>query len=461
MPGLPFDYTLVRRLTFSLVICLGLYPVSAEAGSSSSDPLDNWQQWRGPLATGFAPRGNPPLRWDDHTNIRWKAPIAGRGSATPIIWGDQVFVLTAVDTGRAADAADLPTADGKLPKRTKPPTTYHRFLVLALDRWTGKVRWQRIATEQVPHEGHHPTHSYAAASPSTDGKYLYASFGSRGIYCYDIAGTLRWHRDLGRMQTRLGWGEGASPTLHGDALIVNWDQEVGSFLTVLDARTGETRWKVARDEPTSWATPLAVEHNGRTQVIVNGTNRVRSYDLATGAVIWQCGGQTVNAIPSPVRVGALAICMSGYTGSAAYAIPLEATGDLTGTSRVAWHYDRGTPYVPSPLLMGDRLYFTGANTPMLTILDVHTGKPLIDRARLPGLTSLYASPAAAADRMYFVGRDGTTLVLRSGDKLDVLATNRLNDPVDASPAIVGDQLFLRGEKYLYCIEETAGAVKEH
>jgi outer membrane protein assembly factor BamB len=163
---------LVRRLTFSLVICLGLNPVSAEAGSSSSDPLDNWHQWRGPLATGFAPRGNPPLRWDDHTNIRWKAPIGGRSSATPIIWRDQVFVLTAVDTGRAADAADLPTADGKLPKRTKPPTTYHRFLVLALDRWTGKVRWQRIATEQVPHEGHHPTHSYAAASPSTDGKYL-------------------------------------------------------------------------------------------------------------------------------------------------------------------------------------------------------------------------------------------------------------------------------------------------
>src|SRR5262249_5002611 len=160
--------------------------------------------------------------------------------------------------------------------------------------------WRQVAAEVVPHEGLQPTHSYAAASPTTDGRRLYASFGSRGVYCYDLDGKLRWKRDLGRMRTRYAWGEGTSPVLHGDTVVVTWDQEGGSFITALDARTGETRWKVARDEPTSWATPLVVRHKGRTQVVVNGTNRVRSYDLATGEVLWQCGGQTVNAIPSPV-----------------------------------------------------------------------------------------------------------------------------------------------------------------
>jgi outer membrane protein assembly factor BamB len=443
------------RIALLLGLCLA--PSSSAAGAASNDPLDNWHQWRGPLATGLAPRGDPPTRWDRTSNIKWKTTIPGRGSATPVVWGDLVFVLSAVDTGRSAGAADLPKVEPGFEKKTKAPSTYHRFLVIAVDRASGRIRWQRTATERVPHEGHHPTHSYAAASPTTDGRFIYASFGSRGVYCYDVAGQLRWHRDLGRMQTRLGWGEGTSPVLKGDTLIVNWDHEAGSALIALDARTGQTRWKVSRDEPTSWATPLVVEHQGRTQVVVSGTNRVRSYDLATGAVLWQCGGQTVNAIPSPVTGAGLAFCMSGYRGAAAYAIPLDATGDLTGTNRIPWHYDRGTPYVPSPLLAGRRLYFTQGNNALLTCLDIGTGKPIIDRERLPGLSSLYASPAAAAGRLYFVGRDGTTLVLRQADKVEVLATNRLDEPIDASPVIVGRQLFLRGEETLYCIEEKEAA----
>jgi outer membrane protein assembly factor BamB len=425
-----------------------LFALTARA----ADPLDNWHQWRGPLATGEAPRGDPPVRWDDKTNIKWKLALPGRGSATPAVWGDLVFVLTAVDTGREAAPDALPKVDNNLEKKTKAPTTYYQFLVLAIDRQTGKMRWQQTATEQVPHEGHHPTHSYAASSPTTDGRFLYASFGSRGVYCYDLTGKLIWQRDLGRMNTRLGWGEGVSPVIHGDTLVVNWDQEVSSFIIALDARTGQTRWKVDRDEPTSWATPLIADYQGRTQVVVSATNRVRSYDLATGKVLWECGGQTVNAIPSPVIRDDVVYCMSGYRGAAAFAIRLGARGDVTNTKQVVWHYDRGTPYVPSPLLVGDRLYFTQANNSLLTCLDARTGKPLIDRARLPALAALYASPVAAASRIYFVGRDGTTLVLKQSDKVDVLAINRLDDPMDASPAVVGKQLFLRGEKFLYCIE---------
>jgi outer membrane protein assembly factor BamB len=235
-------------------------------------------------------------------------------------------------------------------------------------------------------------------------------------------------------------------------LFLNWDQEANSALICLDARTGRTRWKADRDEKTSWNTPLIVEHQGRTQVIVNATKRVRSYDVETGKPMWQCGGMTVNAIPSLVTAGGVVYCMSGYRGAAACAVALDATGDVTDSDKVLWRSRRGTPYVPSPLLLGDRLYFTQANDTLLTSLDIKTGKPVMDRVRLPGVQSFYASPAAAAGRIYLVDREGTTLVLKQGDKLEILATNRLHDPIDASPALVGRQLFLRGANYLYCIE---------
>jgi outer membrane protein assembly factor BamB len=438
------------------ILTLCLFPGLARAGDFAKERLDNWHQWRGPLASGAAPHGDPPVTWDEKTNVKWKVALPGKGSATPVVWGDQVFVVTAVDTGRVADAAAVPrveTPSGKtLQKKTEAPTTYHQFLVLCFDRRTGKERWRHVATEQVPHEGIQPTHSYAAGSPTTDGRFLYVSFGSRGIYCYDLGGKLRWQRDLGRMHTRYAWGEAVTPVVHGDTLVVSWDQEADSFLVALDARTGATRWKTARDEPTSWNTPVVVEHRRRAQIIVNGTKRARGYDVATGEELWQCGGQTVNAIPSPVTFYGLAICMSGYGGAACRAIPLDARGDITNSPKIAWRHDRGTPYVPSPLLVGDRLYFNQSNNALLTCLDAKTGRVLLDRERLPGLGTLYASPVAAAGRIYLTDRDGTTLVLRHGDKLKFLATNRLADAIDASPVVAGRQLFLRGHHFLYCIE---------
>jgi outer membrane protein assembly factor BamB len=443
------------RLFPLLTLCLWLAPLGVRAEDVPEKWLDNWHQWRGPLANGTAPKGDPPVKWDEKTNVKWKTPIPGKGSATPIVWGDRVFVLTALDTGRQADPADLPKPDDRFEKRTTAPTTYYQFIVYCLDRQTGKVLWQKTAAEQVPHEGHQPTHSFAAGSPTTDGRYLYVSFGSRGLYCYDLEGKLQWTRDFGKMATRLGWGEAVTPTLHGDTLVVSWDQEAGSFITALDARTGATRWKTSRDEPTTWTTPLVVEYQGRTQVVVNGTNRARSYDLATGQELWQCGSQTpaVNPIPSAVRYGDRVICMSGYKTMTARAIALDATGDVTKSDKVAWHHDRGTPYVPSPLLAGNRLYFTQLNDPFLTCLDAETGKPVFDRVRLAGLGSVYASPVCAAGRIYLPDRDGTTLVFKKSDKLEILATNRLGETIDASPAVVGKQLFLRGEKHLFCIEE--------
>ena len=238
----------------------------------------------------------------------------------------------------------------------------------------------------------------------------------------------------------------------GDNLLLNWDQEADSSLICLNAKTGETKWKTPREEKTSWNTPLVVEHKGKTQVILNGTMRVRSYDIEDGKEIWECAGMTVNAIPSAVSQDGIAYVMSGYRGSAAVAVPLDSTGDLKDTGKVAWRYAKGTPYVPSPLLLGGRLWFTQANTQVLTVLNAKTGKPIIDQERLPKVKSFYGSPVAAAGRIYMTDRDGTTLVLKDGETLEVLSTNKLDDGVDASPAIAGKQLFLRGEKYLYCIE---------
>ena len=250
---------------------------------------------------------------------------------------------------------------------------YYQFVVMCLDRATGKTLWSQTAKEEVPHEGHHPDGSFASASPTTDGQRLYVSFGSRGVYCYDLAGKQLWNRDFGKMKIAFTFGEGTSPVVHGDTVIVNWDHQEGSFLVALDAKTGETRWKVDRDETTTWATPLIVDYGGRTQVIVHGSKRVRSYDLANGELIWACGGQTPSAIPTPVTDGTNVYCMSGYIGSAVYAIPLDTEGDITEFAKkkepekIAWkNVDPGTPYVPSPLLDGDLLYFctaTAASSP--------------------------------------------------------------------------------------------------
>ncbi len=442
----------MQRAFIGGLALFGVLAFWVQAQPHGDDRLANWPHWRGPLATGFAPKADPPLTWDAETNIKWKAALPGRGSATPIIWGDQVFIVTAIKTDRVADPADLPKVDPDLEVKTKAPKEYYQFVVLAFDRATGKLRWKHTAAQRVPHEGHHPTHSYAAGSPTTDGRFLYVSFGSFGVYCYDLAGKLQWQRDLGRLNTRFGWGEAVTPVIHGDSLLLNWDQEKDSALICLDAKTGQTKWRTERAEKTSWNTPFVVEHKGRTQVIVNGTNRIRSYDLKTGAELWQVGGMTVNAIPSPVAADGVAYVLSGYTGAAGVAVSLDSKGDLGTEGKTLWRVGKGTPYCPSPLLLDNRLYYTQANEALLTILDAKAGKALVDRERLDAADSFYGSPVAAAGRIYLTGRNGTTLVLRQADHIEVLATNKLGDPTDASPALVGRQIFLRGERFLYCIE---------
>lgn len=413
---------------------------------------ENWHQWRGPEATGVAPLGEPPVEWSEDRNIRWKAEIPGQGKSTPIIWGDRLFLITAINTGKVAPEVAKPEDQPERPFGIKYPNTLYKFVVLCLNRHTGRVDWERVATEELPHEGHHGDNSFATASPTTDGERLYVSFGSRGLYCYSLDGELLWKKKLPNVDTRLSFGEGSSPVVHGDFVVLNRDNDSDSRILVFDARTGDLRWEAKREEKSAWATPLIVEHEGRTQLITNASNRVRSYDLKTGEILWQCGGQVANVTPCPVILDDHVICMSGYRGSSAMSLPLDATGDITDTDRVLWKYGKDTPYVPSPLLYGDLLYFNKLNNGILTILDAKTGNPVLESVRMQGVSNIYASPVGAAGRVYFVGRDGSALVMKQGKTIDVLGNNKLDDSFDASPAIVGKYLYLRGAKSLYCIE---------
>ena len=422
----------------------------ARPTAQSADARRNWPQWRGPDATGVSTTATPPLEWSGNRNIKWKVEIPGRGHATPVVWNDRLFVLTAVPAAVTGEAQHAPR--GGLRARG-----VHRFIVLAIDRRTGRTLWERVAAEQEPHEaGHTDNSSWASSSPITDGESVFAYFESFGLYEYDMNGTLKWKKDLGDKRMRNQFGEGSTPVLHGNTLVVVWDHlnGEGSFVTALDKRDGRELWRVARDEIDTWATPLILEVNGRPQVIVPAMRRNRGYDLQTGAIVWESDGLTMNPIPSPVHADGLVFLMSGFQGNDLKAIRVsDARGNIDGTPHIVWSLERDTPYVPSPVVVDGTLYFLKTNSGILSAFDAKTGRPHYQNQRLEGVPNVFASPVAAAGRLYVAGREGTTIVLRTGPKYEVLARNTLDDGFDASPVLVDREIFLRGQKFLYCISE--------
>jgi outer membrane protein assembly factor BamB len=285
---------------------------------------------------------------------------------------------------------------------------------------------------------------------------VYGYFGSQGLYCYDYEGHLKWEKQLGKMTMRAGFGEGTSLALHGDNLIVNWDHEGPSFIVVFDKATGDEKWREARDEISTWSTPLVTVHDGKAQVVTNGQAAVRSYDLETGELLWTSTGQTERPVATPVSDGENVFVTSGFRGSKLSAIRLGTRdgSDVTGTDTEFWSLSRDTPDIASPLLSEGRLYFVSGKGTYLSCYRAETGEKLFGPERIEGLRDIYSSPAAAAGRVYLVVRDGTTLVLKDGDELEVLAENTLDDEIDGSPAIVDGEMFLRGKHYLYCLEES-------
>lgn len=432
------------RWTVSLALAL---LVTVHLAADDRDKF--WPQWRGPHATGVSRHANPPTEWSETKNIKWKVEIPGRGSSSPVVWGDRIYLQTAVPVGVPGDQTHKPRGGLN-------PRGPHAFKLFALDRQTGKVVWEKTARQQEPHEpSHFENGTWSSGSAITDGQHVIAYFESFGVYCYDMTGTLVWEKDLGDKKMRNEFGEGSTPVLHGNTIVVVWDHLGGqSFIVALDKRSGKELWRVNRDEIDTWSTPVVVEDGGRTQVVVPAMNKVRSYDLETGAVVWETAGLTMNSIPSPVAEGDMVFLTSGFRGNSLKAIRyVGAKGDITGTDKVVWSLDRDTPYVPSPLLYDGVLYILKTNNGLLSAFDAKTGKPHYQVQRLDKAPNVFSSPVGAAGRVYIAGREGTTVVLKHGPVFQVLAENTLDDGFDASPAPVDRELYLRGYKYLYAIAE--------
>lgn len=441
---------IASRLVPTIAAILGGCFSCASVAQGASAPQDTWMNWRGPLASGVAPQADPPSEWSETRNVRWKIPPAGKGHSSPIVVGSQVIVVSAIPVGEGRQPV-FDQAPGS--HDNKGVTHLHQFVVQSLGRKDGREVWRKVLKEEFPHEGGHETGSLASNSPTSDGERIYVFLGTRGLFCLDLAGTILWQRNLGRMDTLHAHGEGSSPVIHGDLLIVVWDHEGDSFLHAFDKHTGEPRWKTPRDEKTSWSTPLVVESPSGTQVVVSATKRIRGYDIRNGRQIWECAGLTDNVVSTPVHRNGLVIAGNSYYQQAMVAVRIQgSSGDVTGTDRVAWKLNRLTPYVSSPLMYDDTVYFIRHNQNVLSRLDPDTGIPRGEPLRLEGIRDfIFSSPVGAANRIYVTARDGTTIVLKHDRANTVVHVNHLDDVFSATAAVLGGEFYLRGERFLYCL----------
>ncbi len=448
----------MKQTLYFVVLAAFMLAVGTTAQKNSTN-ASHWPQWRGPDFNGMA-RSDAPTKWSDTENVKWKATIPGRGHSTPVVWGDKIFVTTAIPTAKAAAPAPAP-ADGRPgggrggPGGGAGANQEHQFVLMCLDKKSGKILWQKVAKTAVPHEGYHGMYgSFASNSPVTDGKNVYAFFGSRGVYCYDLNGKLLWEKDLGvQMKMRLQFGEGTAAVVHDDKLLLNFDYQGDSFIVALNKVNGNELWRAKREEISNWSTPLVVEHGGRKHVIVSASGKVRSYDLNSGKLIWDCAGLGLNTIPQPVHQDGVVYVMSGFRDPKLLAIKLGKEGDLTGTDAVLWSETRGLSYTPSPVLFDGKLY-TLTDNGMLSCFDAKTGKPYYHQQRLPKPYNFKASPIGANGKLYLASEDGDVVILKMGEKFEVLATNTLQDQLFiASPVIINGEIFLRGQNTLFCISE--------
>ncbi|HKV32778.1 MAG TPA: PQQ-binding-like beta-propeller repeat protein [Pyrinomonadaceae bacterium] len=433
----------------SLVLSMMLVAIGVVQAQSDA----HWPQWRGPFFNGMA-RGDAPTVWSDTKNIKWKAAIPGRGFSTPVMWGDRIFLTTAIPN-KTEEPQPAAAPEGRRAGGGAGPLVEHKFEVLCLDRKTGKILWQRTARVATPHEGYHRAYgSFASNSPITDGRYVYAFFGSRGLFVYDFNGKLIWEKDFGvQMKMRLAFGEGAAPLLSKDQLFLVFDHEAGSFMVAIDKRNGKELWRSQRDEPSSWSTPLAIEHNGRTEIVVPATNKVRSYDARNGKILWESAGLGSNVIPMPVYHNGMVVVMSGHRDPKLMAIKLGKDGDITGSDAIAWSHTRGVAYTASPVLYDNKLYVVTDNG-MVSAYNASTGEPFYAQTRLPKGYNLKASPVGANGKLYLATEDGDVVVLKMGEKFEVLSVNTLEDQVFiATPVIADGEIYLRGQNTLFCISE--------
>jgi len=413
----------------------------------------NWPQWRSADGSGISSETKLPIEWSETKNILWKTAIPGRGHSSPIVWGNRIFLTTSIE-GPVVPGAEAVRHIYKGQEYRHPDSVgadrSHTMKLFCLDAETGKVLWERTVYEGTVYDNRHKKNTYASATPATDGKYVYLSFEAEGLYCYDFNGKRIWKTSLGRI-AKGGLGPGTSPVLYENLLILQCDQEYGenSFIAAVDKNTGKVVWRVERNHRRSWATPLLVKTSERIELVASGAESVIAYDPASGKELWRAPGVESNAIPSPVAGHGMVFVSAGSEAKRAFAIRLGGNGDLANTEKIVWRYDRGTAYVPSPILYGDYLYLI-TDAGAITCLEARTGK-VIYQARLPVPAQFTASPVAFEGKILIVSEDGDSFVLRAGPAPEVLSVNSLGEPIYASPAISGGKLFLRGANNLYCI----------
>jgi outer membrane protein assembly factor BamB len=469
------------RIFFVLTLCA--------LGLPSLGRGDNWPQFRGPAGTGVATETNLPGEWSKDKNIRWKVTVPGVAWSSPIVWGDKVFVTTAITDKQAKPA---PFGGGGRPGGAgrpgggrpggfqrgggKPPDATYRWELYCLNRNTGEVIWKELAVERKPTIPTHRTNTYASETPVTDGERVYVYFGMIGLFCYDFAGKQVWKKDLGSYPMMMGWGTGSSPVLDGDRLFLQCDNEEKSFLVAFNKKTGDELWRVKRDEKSSWATPFVWRNQKRTELVTNGGRKVRSYDPADGKLLWEMGGLGGRCAASPVGDADLLYVGTGGGGfrmgggrpggddeggrggsGGLFAVKAGASGDITlksdATSNdgIAWSRPKAGPPMASPLLYKGHLYVLEQRS-MLSCYDAKMGKPAYTKERIPESRSFTASPWASNDRVYCLDDSGTTFVIQAGPEFKVVGKNALDEMFWSSPAAAAGDLFLRGVEHLYCIK---------
>ncbi len=438
----------MRKLAMASLIAL--FVASAQA--------EDWPGWRGPGGRGISAENGIPAQWDLSKNVRWKVEVPGLGHSSPIVYGNRIFVTTAV----SSDPKEDNWQKGFFSGERKPDKAEIAWAVLCYDRDTGKRLWQQTAVRKLPAAARHTKNSYASQTPVTDGAYVYAFFGDQGMYCYDFSGKLIWSRDLGVFNMRNGWGLGSSPVLYKNLVIQTCDQETGqSFIIALDKKNGKTVWKTDRDELSSWSTPYLYLDGPRAELIVNATRAIRSYEPETGKLLWECRGPATSiTVPTPTSTHGLIVVSSGFIREEVR--PVTAfrpgfSGNLTlkeGEMRsdaIAWRQMAAAPYIPSPTAYGDYI-FVLLDQGFIACYEAKTGKEVYGRRRIDVGANFSASPVAIEGKLYLMSEDGDVFVLKAGPEYELLAKNAVGEAIMASPAVSGGRMFVRTLKHLYCIQ---------
>jgi outer membrane protein assembly factor BamB len=436
----------------SAFIAVGLGTLVASASTAPTG--DSWPQWRGVGGSGVSSQTNALLEWNTETGVLWRTPLPGRGHSSPVIVNGRVLLTTDLEgevvPGARAVAHFIEGEPFKHPDSTGADRK-HELRVLCLDAETGKLLWNQVAYVGTVFDDRHRKGSYAAPTIAAEPDRLFAFFGGEGLYCYDFQGSLLWSNRMGGI-AQLGMGPGASPVLAKQAVIVQCDQNEGtnSFIAGFDKQTGKELWRTARRVSASWATPVVVRAQGREQVVAAGTETIIAYDTATGAELWRHEGLENNAVPSPVAGEGVVYLVAGYPKKRTLAIRLGPQGDLTGTTNVLWKYDRGSGYVPSPLLLAADFYLM-TDGGALTCLDALTGEVRYDSERLPSPAKFTASPVAVDGHLLLTSEEGDTFIVKAGAKHQVIRKNPVGEKVYASLALAAGRIFIRGETNLFCI----------